>query len=328
MCQAQAAQCSVRHGSSFICGFFYIDMARPIKNNADYFSHDADMRNDVKIKALRRKFSHVGYAVWCYLLEVLTDSDFFEIEYNELNTELLSADFDISTKEFKEIIDYCIKIELLQLENNMLFSTNHKKRFAALLTNRTRKRIEKPSKKGVTASHNLNKTDNGDITASHNPTVKESKVNKSKLNYIIEKENKEKESKENKEKKLPFEINNEIIEKIKDIWQLHYANTRNTKYQFNTKDISAITDLFYIFVDIYPENNLEQTIKVFEYYFENALKISDKWYFNNMTIYLLQTKFNEINTYISNENNWANNERNELYRKMQSINDYLTEQGY
>ena len=81
------------------------------KNNADYFSHDADMRNDVKIKALRRKFSHVGYAVWCYLLEVLTDSDFFEIEYNELNTELLSADFDISTNEFKEIIDYCIKIE-------------------------------------------------------------------------------------------------------------------------------------------------------------------------------------------------------------------------
>ena len=116
-------------------------MARPIKNNADYFSHDADMRNDVKIKALRRKFSHVGYAVWCYLLEVLTDSDFFEIEYNELNTELLSADFDISTNEFKEIIDYCIKIELLQLENNILFSVNHKKRFDVILSNRKQKRI-------------------------------------------------------------------------------------------------------------------------------------------------------------------------------------------
>ena len=116
-------------------------MARPIKNNADYFSHDADMRNDVKIKALRRKFSHVGYAVWCYLLEVLTDSDFFEIEYNELNTELLSADFDISTNEFKEIIDYCIKIELLQLENNILFSVNNKKRFDVILSNRKQKRI-------------------------------------------------------------------------------------------------------------------------------------------------------------------------------------------
>ena len=52
-------------------------MARPKKNNAEYFTHDADMRNDVKIKALRRKFSHTGYAVWNYLLETLTDSDFF-----------------------------------------------------------------------------------------------------------------------------------------------------------------------------------------------------------------------------------------------------------
>lgn len=38
-------------------------MARPKKNNAEYYTHDADMRNDMKIKALRRKFSHTGYAV-------------------------------------------------------------------------------------------------------------------------------------------------------------------------------------------------------------------------------------------------------------------------
>jgi hypothetical protein len=31
-------------------------MARPLKNNADYFPHDNDMRNDEKILALRRKF--------------------------------------------------------------------------------------------------------------------------------------------------------------------------------------------------------------------------------------------------------------------------------
>ena len=31
-------------------------MARPKKNNADYFSHDNDMRNDERIIALIRKF--------------------------------------------------------------------------------------------------------------------------------------------------------------------------------------------------------------------------------------------------------------------------------
>ena len=32
-------------------------MARPTKQNVDYFSHDCDMRNDIKIKALEAKLS-------------------------------------------------------------------------------------------------------------------------------------------------------------------------------------------------------------------------------------------------------------------------------
>ena len=47
-------------------------MARPKKNNADYFPHDADMRNDPKIRALRRKFGLKGYAIWNMFLESLT----------------------------------------------------------------------------------------------------------------------------------------------------------------------------------------------------------------------------------------------------------------
>lgn len=46
-------------------------MARPIKNNADYFSHDIGMRNDMKIKALRRKYGLVGYASYVMLIEII-----------------------------------------------------------------------------------------------------------------------------------------------------------------------------------------------------------------------------------------------------------------
>ena len=68
-------------------------MGRPKNNSAEYFSHDADMRNDVKVKALRRRFSHTGYAVWNYILETLTDSDNFEWDFREVNRELLVADY-------------------------------------------------------------------------------------------------------------------------------------------------------------------------------------------------------------------------------------------
>lgn len=109
-------------------------MARQKKDGdyyaADYFSHDADMRNDIKVKALRRKFGHTGYAVWCFMLEALTDKDNFEIEFGELDQELLAGDFDVSVEELNDIINYCVKIGLLQREDNRIFSETHKKRFA------------------------------------------------------------------------------------------------------------------------------------------------------------------------------------------------------
>ena len=173
-------------------------MARPNKNNAEYFSHDADMRNDVKVKALRRRFSHTGYAVWCYILETLTDTDFFEIEYSELDQELLAADFDISVDELRNIIDYCCKINLLQLneDGTRLYSETHKKRFSGLITKRERDRerlsklisSRKQENKDVIAAK-TNFTDNSHGENPHSKVkeskVKESKVKESKVKNII-----------------------------------------------------------------------------------------------------------------------------------------------
>jgi soluble cytochrome b562 len=78
------------------------------------------MRNDPKIKALRRKYSHIGYSVWNMILELLTSNEYFEYEWNELNIELLAPDFDIDADELDEIVSYCIKIGLLQITNGYL----------------------------------------------------------------------------------------------------------------------------------------------------------------------------------------------------------------
>jgi len=117
-------------------------MARPKKDNADYFSHDADMRNDPKIKAIRKKFGFMGYAIWCFLLETLTDSDFFQIEWSELNQELLSGDYMCESSELIDIINYCEKIQLLTVENGVLYSDKLKNRFESLLSKRKRDRTK------------------------------------------------------------------------------------------------------------------------------------------------------------------------------------------
>lgn len=115
-------------------------MARKNKNDAEFFPHDADMRNDIKVTALRRKFSHTGYAVWCFMLETLTDSEDFELDYNEINQELLAADFDVSVEELREIIDYSVKIGILQQEDGKVYSDALKRRFVPLLEARERRR--------------------------------------------------------------------------------------------------------------------------------------------------------------------------------------------
>ena len=140
-------------------------MARPKKNNADYFSHDANMRNNAKIKALRRKFGVNGYATWCMMLEYLTGCDFFEFEYDELSVELISGDFEIKPEDLKSIIDYMLTLKLLVKEDNKLFSPQLIKRFEGLLAKRKRDRNE--------------------VLANENPQIKENKnkINKSKHSH-------------------------------------------------------------------------------------------------------------------------------------------------
>jgi hypothetical protein len=111
-------------------------MARPVKNNAEYFSHDADMRNDVKMKALRKKFGAAGYGVWNMLIEYLTDQDFFTFKVDELTIELMSGDFDAEPDFIKSVIDYCVKLNLLQDEGGSIKCKTLEKRLEVVLLKR------------------------------------------------------------------------------------------------------------------------------------------------------------------------------------------------
>lgn len=119
-------------------------MARPIKNNADYFPHDADMRNDPRIKALRRKFGIEGYGVYSMLLEFLTDSDYFEFKNDSLSLELVAGDFDIETDKLVTILQYCFQLDLFQLDatTNIISCKSLDNRLEPLLSKRKRDRIE------------------------------------------------------------------------------------------------------------------------------------------------------------------------------------------
>ncbi len=88
-------------------------MGRPKRDTAPWFKHDNGMRNDPKVKALRRKFGLEGYAVYCMMIEKMTGTDgFFDVENPEF-IELSAGDIEIDPALLQSIIDYCVVVKLL-----------------------------------------------------------------------------------------------------------------------------------------------------------------------------------------------------------------------
>ena len=136
------------------------------------------MRNDSKIIALRGKFGNQGYAVWCMMLEVLTASDNFEREIDELELELLAGDFRVSTTETQEILDFCCRIDLLQQKEGVYTCAKLVERLSPLVNKREYIR-QKYTENGVST------TESGVSTEKMPQSkVKERKVNKYKYNFL------------------------------------------------------------------------------------------------------------------------------------------------
>lgn len=165
-------------------------MARPHKDNAEYHSHDKDMRNDPKIRALRKKYGHEGYSIFNMLLEVLTGSRNFEIDWNPTAITLLEGDFD--TENLEDIVNYCIShLSLFVIENGKLYSNRHRERFYGLLLKRERQR------NAVIVSDNTQSK----VNKSKVKEIKEENKDSNTLNDLIVRLNSEKKIEKNESEK-------------------------------------------------------------------------------------------------------------------------------
>lgn len=152
-------------------------MGRPTKNHCDYFSHDANMRNHRKVKALRNKFSN-GYAIWNMLLEYLTGIDGNTFENSDIEFELMSGDFGVSVTEIRDVVNYCISLEMLFMKDGFIFSESLNERLAPVYEKRGR--LKQLSKKQLRVSGKFadNNTAGSGVSVTEKPQtkVKETKV--------------------------------------------------------------------------------------------------------------------------------------------------------
>lgn len=167
-------------------GFFYSTfMARPEKNNCEYFPHFATMRNHRKIKAVRTKFGPVGFAIWVMLLEYLTDADGNEFHYSDLEIELLCGDFGVSVAEIRDVIEYGLQLELLFNKNGFIHSESLDETLAPVYAKRKKSKEESAKRKRLNGQFVTETTEPSGVSVAETPQskVEYSKVKESKVNY-------------------------------------------------------------------------------------------------------------------------------------------------
>ncbi len=223
-------------------------MARPQRLNADYFSHDSDMRNDPKIKALRKNFGFLGYSVWCFLLEMLTDQDNFRLLWTDLNIELIAADFDCDYQQLKDVVDYLIRLDLMQKDVNFIVCKKQVDRLDPLIQKRKRRRTD------VMDDHNAV---NKELWTSETPKIvvsdvcnTQTKLNKTKLNEI--------KLNEIKDLNILADITSEKKETLKFKKPSHDEVLEYFLHQFNSVEV---------------ETCKKESIKFFDYYNANGWRV-------------------------------------------------------
>lgn len=99
-----------------------------------WFKHSTNSLHDIKIQLLRQKYGLEGYGLYFAVLEIIArrmDADNLE-DWGYLDkfqsSEMIAQEVNIDVKICKEIIAFCIKIELFELRENRLFCKNILKR--------------------------------------------------------------------------------------------------------------------------------------------------------------------------------------------------------
>jgi hypothetical protein len=92
-------------------------MARPRKQGMDYFPHDCDARNDLKLRKLRAIYGNDGYATYFILLENIYKEKHYELEVLDGETPLILAEeCKVNAEKFQDILDKCLDLGLFDKE--------------------------------------------------------------------------------------------------------------------------------------------------------------------------------------------------------------------
>jgi len=101
-------------------------------NDARYFTHDDNARNDPKIKALMKKYGVEGYGRFWIIVETMRATKGHKINIKEYILESLAEEMKCTIEEIKKFLDDCVKFDLFVKEDSFYYSESLLERLSFL----------------------------------------------------------------------------------------------------------------------------------------------------------------------------------------------------
>lgn len=281
-------------------------MARNNKTGLDYFSHDTDMSNDIKLKFIKAKYGLIGYAVYNKLLEQIYREKGYYLEINDRYLILFSDENNIELNVCKEIINDCINEKLFDINLYNVYSilTSRRVQENYLRGSERRKNITLFKEYLLLVPSEILKENQTAHIIIINVSINKDNVNINSQNAGINSQSKVKESKlkgnKKKENILPEKTPAKNLQnELRLIFEDYYLQLKQIPYHYNGKDAGALKQLINkLKFLLKPEmKNDEGVINGFKYMLSN---LNDDWVLQNLDLPNINSKFQQIIDKIKN----------------------------
>lgn len=305
-------------------------MARPIKEGADYFSHDVDASADPKLEAIEAVYGNDGYAVYFKLLEKIYRSSDYSISLRLPNIYIILAKrCNVTEKRFREILNFAFELNLFSKEeeeqNKRITSTGIIKRAGKITEEREKKRrffLEKQREKQE-EKHREKSGENKDETQGETTQskVKESKEKKSNIYNNPLTPLKGGTGTPQKDDAKP-DWNTTLLK----IFQEEFEASRGFPYaltSYKGKEAKEINDVYRKYLQMKESMGIvpktEEALQDMRTFCRISMNIKDKWIYDNMSPGVLSTKFTTIATMMKENRNGTHQQSNISDRDIERI---------
>jgi len=248
-------------------------MARKNKVGIDYFSHDVDMCQDIRIRILKAKFGLLGYAIFLRLLEeIYRDKGYYLILTDEFSI-IFCDDNKIDINVYNDVINVCINQELFNIKHYNVYKILTSKRIQINYLEASSRRKEVFIEKSLLIS-------DLDYYKFNNVNINEIDVYINRVNDNICTQSKVKESKVKESKEKVTEKRQNVYYSDSDIDEIY------SHYPKKQGKAPGIEKLKKIKLGDYPELTKEKIIDAIGNYKDYILATSEAKYFKNFSTWV------------------------------------------